>query len=305
MSLKKHLVVALATVMVLAGVQLVFSQGVEQALSGSRMPPSPHWRSDACGECHDTSPPVGFAPDEWEAVCARCHDLDAINLQAHPFGLEAGSLAGRMAANDVPLVDGHLSCASCHDFVPHCNLNRDVQSSNPAALRGPGGGDVVSLCFLCHDDEPFIRRNPHVQASAREGIMVDKCLMCHEGVPSSADDPMLRASGQIICSACHVMENHPGGFDHSLEVGPQTVRSMLHWEVGNELEGMTPSQIDRYVQLRGIEPHTLPLADGNEIACYTCHSPHDPQVFATEVPEGVAHSLRVSATTICQVCHSM
>jgi Doubled CXXCH motif (Paired_CXXCH_1) len=268
-------------------------------------PPNPHWRSDQCSLCHGEGEPASIPAAEWESICAQCHDLESIGAQVHPFGFEPGALRGRMESHGVPLADGVLTCASCHDLRPHCRLDRDAQSSNPAALRGPGGGDVVSLCFQCHDEEPFIRRDPHVQVRADGSPMEDKCLMCHGESPGETTGHSLRAPAAVICAACHVLENHPQGFDHALIAESETVLAMVRTEIGETLSGMTPSQMNRYMALRSIEPRRLPLGENREITCFTCHDPHDPRLPGFEGGERHTHRLRMDSAAICLACHEM
>jgi hypothetical protein len=164
---------------------------------------------------------------------------------------------------------------------------------------------VVSLCFQCHDEEPFIRRDPHVQVLADGSPMEDKCLMCHGEVPVGDADHSLRAPAAVICAACHVLENHPQGFNHALTADTETVHAMVRAEIGDTLRGMTPSQMNRYMAMHSLEPRRLPLGENREITCFTCHDPHDPRLPEFEEADRHPHRLRMESTALCLACHEM
>jgi predicted CXXCH cytochrome family protein len=172
-----------------------------------------------------------------------------------------------------PLTDGATTCLTCH-FAGHVSGavpgRPDEPADAPKMLRGGVAGDRTAVCFRCHDHQRWSGRNPH-QESARK----TDCTHCHVKEPVWGGDPASNlafiADINILCLACHDVEDHPGGVRHTMTLAP----------------GMTEP------------PALFPLGTGRRITCGTCHDTH------VDLP--AEHLLRGSKEPVafCARCHKL
>lgn len=151
---------------------------------------SPHEsRGVSCLSCHSVHAPKSesFSLRETTemAVCATCHRDKAAKVDR----------SGHM-----PLREGKMQCASCHNA--HGTTNEKL-------LRK--GESVAELCTSCHAD----KRGPYLW---EHGPGRDGCVTCHDAHGSS-NERMLVAKPPLLCQRCHVGTRHPSTIYDAALVG--------------------------------------------------------------------------------------
>jgi DmsE family decaheme c-type cytochrome len=142
--------------------------------SRARWPGSIHERADlGCSDCHDAMSsisPRGLLREEGiNETCFICHP---------------GQRRDFRKRSHMPLLEGKISCADCHD--PH-------GADTPVLIRADS---VNQLCYRCHAD----KRGPFLWEHAP---VVESCLNCHLAHGSSRL-ALLRATPPALCQQCHV-----------------------------------------------------------------------------------------------------
>ncbi|MGE0040553.1 MAG: DmsE family decaheme c-type cytochrome [Vicinamibacterales bacterium] len=136
-------------------------------------------RNVGCVSCHSVHDPKSAAGQlkavNETGVCASCHR--GITNKQHRF-------------NHMPVREGKLECASCHN--PH-------GSTNVKLLRT--GTTVDESCTSCHAD----KRGPYLWEHAP---VSNSCVTCHDPHGSN-NDRMLVAKMPFLCQRCHVTSRHP------------------------------------------------------------------------------------------------
>ncbi len=220
-------------------------------------PPNPHGSAD-CAACHvDVTVGLpGLVEGSPDALCDSCHPGDDL----HEVGIPQVETRAR---EDMLLVDGLVSCVSCHD-EPACE-GRQVDPADPYFYRGGPVSDVSELCFRCHVEEDMTQYNPHDQAFLEDGsINPDTCDYCHVDVPDPAsarsiEDIQLRVGSINTCRGCHLTTPHAGTHEHQVEPSAAALEQMKRSEQRTGI----PMVLD---------PH-------GRIFCVTCHNPHPPGVL--------------------------
>lgn len=257
-----------------------------------------------------------MTPAEADALCAECHDPQSVARVIHPLGMPPGRLARRMAATEVPLVDGAVGCLSCHDLLVQCLGDAEAHSRNRPFLRGPSEGDVVASCYQCHEPEPFNRHDPHVQRLPDGSLDAEKCRLCHGeemDVAGVWTDPVpLRAPEATLCGNCHRVIPHPSGVNHLVMPNRVVRRQVVQADLGPGLAGLTPRQVERLLQRQTTtEEVSLPLAEilplgpSGAITCTTCHEPHESGAIPQAATALQGPRLRMPSEDLCRTCHPM
>ena len=227
---------------------------------------NPHGKRTLCFACHADGKPGPLRGPAMVAVCQRCHGSGKIPGMSHPMTKVP---AGYAIPEGWPLVDGAMTCLTCHfpGHAPGVVGRPDEPAAAPHLLRGTAAGERNAVCFRCHARSQWDKRNPH-QEAARSDKKV--CTLCHAADPEEGDTETFVADINIVCLACHNDPDHPGGVRHTVTLKAGT----------REL------------------PASLPLGTGRRITCATCHDPH------LGTPDG--HRLRGAkdATAFCARCHS-
>ncbi len=204
---------------------------------------NPHGQRGACASCHQTTSP-GTAPEEilWTAggpdsTCKTCHEEDP-----HQTGL----VPDKTTPDPVMLMySGLLACFSCHD-EPACD-GRRIEKLDPYFFRGGPYETEGELCARCHAVSGEARFNPH-EAMA-DGQRSEVCEHCHLEAPDPEDESAdLKIAGPNICLGCHRETVHLGSAEHLGPVSPKMARQA--------------------------DAAGLPLHDGDQVVCVTCHDPH-------------------------------
>lgn len=288
------------------------------AWSGLRTPPvepgrgaavqvsgaSPHWRSDRCDACHQ--PPGTRQPIPHEQVnqgCLRCHDGRSASKERHPIHSLAATFATR-APDGWPLLDGRLTCLTCHEFGRHCNSAAQRPTENPAFVRGFDPEDALAQCLHCHTSSQW-RVNPHRAAPSNDSVA--GCGFCHIGaahVPQAGrpgENLPLRAATTRLCLNCHTMHADPAPHGH---LGLTVSNEILHHLADGRARNTEQPNVNRYLMESRAPVAVLPLEDAR-ITCATCHDPHFDAVGARHAGDETApHALRLPHVELCQRCHA-
>jgi predicted CXXCH cytochrome family protein len=130
-------------------------------------------------------------------------------LQCHPNARAEFSLP-----HTHPVLDGKISCNSCHD--PHVG---DANPTTGGTKHLAGSANVAAVnatCAKCHPAQtgPFVFEHE---------VMREGCTMCHNP-HGSVNDKMLKARNVSLCYQCHFQpQGNPnnilhGGVSHSTYV---------------------------------------------------------------------------------------
>jgi hypothetical protein len=267
-------------------------QGREPA--GGRLPAdiSPHFDSRHCLQCHRRPPGKrgdglylrsGGAP---EAVC-RCHYSGRV-LCPHPSGIRVRESKDIHVPSDLPLKDGKISCATCHDIYQQCRQ----QEFKDSFLRGKPHAKRSHICFKCHKRQNYERLNPHIQLDAKGSIRSATCLYCHVQVPlekkQGSERTALIGGVDLLCRRCHMIRgNHSGNFNHRVKPSPRLLKRMRAMEKQFAIK--------------------MPLDEKGALTCVTCHNPHDKGVLSDENPasKGAGSKYRHRLPhRMCIECHT-
>lgn len=165
----------------------------------------------ACLQCHEHGDQAywrGSAHESRGLACTSCHTLMAKSPERgqlaktdarNALGFRRGATevclnchpnprAQMQRSSHMPLREGKLTCASCHN--PH-------GSTTEALLKG---NSVNEGCYRCHAEKrgPFLWEHP----PAREN-----CLTCHEA-HGSIQAALLRVKPPRLCQQCHMESTH-------------------------------------------------------------------------------------------------
>ncbi len=270
----------------------------------------PHFRADGCTYCHtmQNGRAAPIPAGEVDRVCLSCHNGRLAPDEAHPVGRLAATAQTRAPA-DWPLVDGRLSCATCHEFGRHCQKGAQRPAGNYFFLRGhEDDGGVADFCGVCHST-PMQRVNPH-RVSAESNAY---CVLCHVARPelpgraAGRKDSQLRKTGSGVCVGCHAPHADPRPGGHlGVSATPEVRANMRRADAvfGSRGGG------EAATEFRAAESALLPLSDG-AVACFSCHNPHAPGLFPADSilalraanPADAAIDLRVDRMSLCIACH--
>jgi DmsE family decaheme c-type cytochrome len=94
-----------------------------------------------------------------------------------------------MRSSHMPLREGKMDCASCHN--PH-------GGPGPSLLKTPS---VNETCYSCHAEKrgPLLWEHTPVR---------EKCTYCHDSHGSNHDN-LLKRRVPYLCQTCHSMVFHP------------------------------------------------------------------------------------------------
>lgn len=260
-------------------------------LAGISKKVNPHWKNVMCISCHDGEPAKG-EPRLKEGgdvirLCYRCHAFKYSRSDIHPVNCSPSRSV--TLPGDMPLKDGRLTCATCHDSSLQEGGERagSARKSNPKFLRG-GFSNRGEFCARCHPRRLLGLLNPHEQRDAAGKPDRVKCLFCHSSLPEAGQAGWVVRSqfddetANDLCLLCHpprYQDAHPMA-PHFVEPSRAVAAAM---ETAEERIGIS-----------------FPMT-GDRIVCVTCHDPHQ-RAAAGVGEDGQFKRLRVGAE-ICAGCH--
>jgi predicted CXXCH cytochrome family protein len=228
---------------------------------------NPHRKSSLCLTCHADGKPSTLQAAAVVSVCQRCHGSGRIPGMSHPINKVP---PGYSIPQGWPLVDGAMTCTTCHvpGHTPGAIAGRpDEPAGALHLLRGAVVGDRTAVCFRCHAKSQWTGRNPHQDAARKQ----TGCTLCHAADPEEGDTESFVADINILCLACHNNPDHPVGVRHTVT-----------------LTAAMPEV-----------PAAMPLGTGRRITCATCHDPH--------LESAAGHRLRgeKEPSAFCLRCHKL
>lgn len=248
-------------------VSAVLSVGVVFAAYGLVKGPHRFSRTD-CRMCHaDADKDAGRLKPILSSTCEKCH-RDIRQNQSHPVDIPPEV----PIPADMPLMDGKLTCVTCHFVHPSSLRHRPFSKF---LLRRPGRG--VMFCSACHDINEkghLVFENVHLgsyRVTDRRGTIDQytlQCIECHDRYLGNPKD----AVGVGVWNHFATKLNHP--------VGVSYVR----------IAARKPREFNPSTAL----PEEIRLFDG-KIGCGTCHN-----VFSKEKDMLVMNN---RGSRLCLECH--
>ncbi len=230
----------------------------------------PHMFSEEeCQICHlDLENNPGSLKPMKSSECEVCHKDRRLTL-SHPFDISPE----KKVPADLPLVDGELTCFTCH-------FTHLFSVKNPGGsyflLRRPGRG--VLFCSVCHSiDEKghILYEKVHKGTFKEEGIggTLDtytlQCIECHESL-SSVPARILGAGK---------WQHSGGGGNHPIGISYGAIAN-------KKLRDFNPESL---------LPEEIRLFDG-KIGCGTCHNVYSKEKFMLAVNN--------YKSKLCMTCHN-
>jgi len=249
-------------------VLLLVSVGI--ALTAYSQIRGPHdFAESDCNKCHwDVEKKAGDLKPVLSSICAGCH-AEARQKLSHPVDVKPETV---MPA-DMPLVDGKLSCLTCHYVHP---FSIKYKPFSYFLLRRPGRG--AAFCIACHG----IDEKGHI---IYENV--------HQGSYKVTDRSTSLDAYTLQCIECHDKRiNNPGD---SLGAGSwqHFGASGLNHPVGVSLDriaGRKPREYNPEVALL----QEIRLFDG-KLGCGTCHN-----AYSKEKNLLVVNNYK---SRLCLACH--
>jgi DmsE family decaheme c-type cytochrome len=163
----------------------------------------PTEQSAACLACHERGERSHWqgSPHEGRGIsCLSCHKIHhegaptpALLVRGNEFetcgNCHLKRKASLMRSAHMPLREGQMTCASCHN--PHGSIG-------PALLRQDS---INENCYSCHAEKraPMLWEHPPVR---------ENCLNCHD--PHGSLHPRMQIAKQPrLCQQCHHETRHP------------------------------------------------------------------------------------------------
>ncbi len=277
----------------------------------------PHYRLDACDQCHamkdGQAQTIGFV--QAEHICLACHDGIRAVAEAHP--VDRLLQGDRFQNPGWPLLEGRLACQTCHDIsLTSGHEHAEVVPSN--FLRPVPGQGPDAFCAACHKPVQFRRIDPHRNMTPEGQVVTADCLLCHKSVPdlkamTRQGKTDLQADVMTLCRSCHYY--HIDWFEPG-HMGAKVTPKMLAYMRAKELTGPTtrPSHdLITKLQAENARPCDWPLGPGDSVICTSCHNPHQQGVFPAGSVLGLdAMEIRgdrviskIPVPRMCLRCHNL
>ena len=161
--------------------------------------------SATCLQCHTGSKRMhwqGSVHESKNVSCVNCHAMHKpeVNRGKAPlltkatqaevcYQCHADKKGQIRKSGHMPLVEGKMGCAACHN--PHGSTAAKLMAKN----------SVPETCYQCHQDKrgPFLWEHPPVR---------ENCLNCHDP-HGTHNDYMLATKPPLLCQRCHISTRHP------------------------------------------------------------------------------------------------
>jgi predicted CXXCH cytochrome family protein len=270
--------------------------------------PNPHWRRDACQACHRGTPTraqLRLRDSDINRLCNTCHAALSDHSYIHPTGMpvpkDMQARLSRSYREAVARARGTVSCITCHDLPMTCRAERAGERAlNPRFFREGPYRERGALCYRCHDPAQYARLNPHEQVEVDGSLRESSCRVCHDRSPDVAAARTIRdvdftVAGDLsrLCTGCHPVKPHPGGFSFGPQGQPDHLR-VPSARVAQRLERM-----------QRVNQVALPLdPNTGKVFCATCHNPHARGVVkVAAAARGAGEKDRLRMPEMCGNCH--
>ncbi len=286
---------ATLTIIFFAGV-ILFMKAGEASAGEAASDLNIHYTGQYCSECHEETPVPGgnkYLKNDGDMnwLC-KCHGYNSATY-IHPVDVVPSEEKRAKVPEEFTLVDGKISCQTCHDMYLQCRKNDETKTLNKFFLRGAPYQSRTALCFRCHDEKKYARLDPHGQLDPHGSIIPETCLYCHTEKPdeksATFEDVGLIGDLRVICERCHSRTGvHPVGANH-LRIPSITIAS--------NMKAME-------VKFGAV----FPLDNEGKVTCITCHNPHEKGVIPVDKKgaKGAGESSRQRLPKImCKECHGM
>lgn len=256
--------------------------------------PNPHWQANGCNSCHRMAgtKPQPITAQDVDQLCLQCHDGQHAPAEVHPIArrVAAGPLA---LPAQWPLVEGRLSCLTCHDVRQACKTTPGTTPADPMFLRGhekadpsadPTAAPGNNFCQNCHQPDHAQRFDPHLMLDSRKQIIENRCLFCHERVPDRSamtrtGRARLRVQQLVLCKSCHPHHKEILKGGHlDVKVKPDIAAYMRAREIVG-LVGEPSEDLIAQLKAQNARPSHMYLEPDGGVTCATCHNPHPEGLF--------------------------
>jgi predicted CXXCH cytochrome family protein len=198
---------------------------------------SPHFRSGLCLVCHENVDDYALRAADINTLCDRCHASGQIPANIHPLRKVPDGFA---VPKGWPLVDGALTCLTCHD------QGHDDQKPRYKMLHGGPYAGARDVCRNCHSAIDLMTSTVHRDSGQDRG-----CEFCHKTRPVPGKDTIKTvtfiADPDLLCIRCH---------DDTADDVSEHHQLVSRREVTDERITLS-----------------IPLYKGR-IICASCHNPH-------------------------------
>lgn len=270
--------------------------------------PNPHWRRDACQACHSGTPTranLRLRDADVNRLCNTCHAALSDHSYIHPTGMplpkEMQARLSKPFREAVSRARNTISCITCHDLPMTCLPERAGERGlNPLFFREGPYRDRSALCYRCHNPDQYVRLNPHDQVDSDGKLREQTCQVCHENVPDAQTarsirdvDFTVKSDLSQLCTGCHVVKPHPGGFSFTGAGQPD------HLKVPSARVAKQRERMQRVNEVAlPLDPNT------GKVFCGTCHNSHARGVVrVTAAAKGAEEKHRLRLPEMCGNCH--
>lgn len=223
-------------------------------------------------------------------LCGKCHNSSQGNYP-HPVDMTPSEGKKGDIPKSFPLVDGKVSCKTCHDLYLQCRESSEKKKMT--SLRGAPYKQRTDFCFNCHNEKNYEMQDAHDQMDEKGKIYANKCLYCHVKMPDPKKDEFkdikLVKNMESVCQGCHVIRgNHSGNFNHMIKPSDKYLSIMAKMEI-----------------TFGIK---MPLDEKGKMTCMTCHNPHEKGVIPADRPSAKGADSKYRhrlPKIICIECHKL
>lgn len=267
-----------------------------------------------CGVCHNIHGGKGpkmwarklkSNGDKVASLCLSCHS-EGGPAEKHPVGEYSHPVGAALPSQvkpDLPLFTpsgtktssrryGRVTCPTCHDVHGPASkkkkkpTKKERQNGFGKYLR-KGEGDLLSLCRTCHKEKWSVKRTKHdLDAEKQDSMPLGICGNCHQ-VHNGKGPRMWAREGDLdekdlgtLCKNCHtkdgLAEDKTTG-SHSHPIGVSVEKAGVDvtrrgW-VG-EVAGKRTTKSSK-LPLYDDKGRKLKRGSSGNVACATCHDPHD------------------------------
>lgn len=214
--------------------------------------------------------------------CESCHAFDAAT--SHPIGVRPPS----KFAGGLPLVNGVMTCTTCHEQEEHAAGKGPMLRDHPSrGTAGATGNEVENLCAACHEKSGGTRIDAHGSGlrmahlgsdtgSARRRIGAqDPGIEPNRSGRASVGMGILDSESQA-CVSCHDGISASDAGSHPFGARGSDRQGSSEHPVGVRYPSTTAARAEvRLVERVRLDPRVRLF--GSAIGCGSCHNPYSKQ----------------------------